>query len=225
VFTKAETRQSLGNIAARPECHGRLAQSLRQLDSYHAARQLFISPAPILAQIRINALNDGKEIIMPGPGLKDGLYLLKPFSVPFPKLAFAVSNKGLPQFGRLLTAGDLGGLALDMLITDACAVDEQGTRLGDGLGFFDLSCAILAAHKALARSCVNYAVLDDPRRLIPEMLSYDDWDVKMNGVITPAGCRDLHTGVEHNSPLFWDILPPKRIKRLKPLWELRRSAT
>jgi len=224
VFTQTAVRQSLQNITANPGCHGRLAQYLRQIKSYHSARQLFISPAPMLAQLRINALNDGKDVIMPGPGLKDGFYLLKPFTVPFTKLSFAVSNKGLPKFGRRLAAGDLAALALDLLITDAWAVDEQGTRLGDGQGFFDLSYAIMTEHKALKDSCLKYAVLDNPERLLSETeLPTNDWDVRMDGVILPAGIMALPKAAKRNHPIYWDKLPRKRIKKLKPLWEIWRS--
>lgn len=178
----------------------------------------------MLAQVRINALNEGKDVIVPSPGLKDGFYLLKPFTIPFTKLPFAVSNKGLPRFGRQLTARDLHALALDLLITDARAVDERGTRLGDGRGFFDLSYAIMAAYKALKDSCLNYAVLDNPGRLLPgTTLPANEWDVMMDGVILPTGILAIPEAAEHNHPIYWDRLTKKRIKKLKPLWEIWRS--
>ncbi len=162
---------------------------------------------------------------MPGPGLKEGFYLLKPFTIPFPKLSFAVTNKGVSQFGRRLAASDLDALAIDLLITDALAVDEYGTRLGDGLGFFDLSCAILAEHQALDVSHSNYAALDDETLLMPGPLPFDDWDVKMDGVILPTGVRDIANAGKKNYFIHWAQLPERRIKKIKPIWELRSGPT
>ena len=99
VKSKEEWRQEFMNrepIAGQ----GKIAEAIRRQDAYRQCRQIFVSPSPDLAQIRINALLDGKELVVSGPGLKEGFYQLRPYVVPFPKLAFAVSLKGLPVHGQ-----------------------------------------------------------------------------------------------------------------------------
>ncbi len=218
--TKEVARQALNHVTPNQAYHGRLGQHIRQINSYHQARQVFISPSAMLSQLRINALVDGKEIILPGPGLKEGFYLLKPFSIPFPKLSFAITMKGIPQFGKKLSTKDLGNLGIDLLITDALAVDEQGTRLGDGLGFFDLSYAILAENMALNAHCALYAVLDDDQRLLHFTLPFDEWDAKMNGVILPSGVKVINSLIDRNHQIFWNKIPKKKIKKMQPLWDI-----
>jgi hypothetical protein len=63
--------------------------------------------------------------------------------------------------------------------------------------------------------------LDNEKQLVSG-LPCDDWDIGMDGVILPGGIRYLTERVGAY-PIFWDILPEKRIKKIKPLWDLWRS--
>lgn len=194
---------------------GKRAEALRRLEAYRQSRQIFISPAPRLAQMRINALLDGKELIMPGPGLKEGFYLLRPFMIPFPKLALAVSLKGVATHGQLVYHQNLAQLSIDLLITEALAVDRQGHRLGDGSGFFDLACAILNQCRALAAAPTIWAIADVQ---IPDELPSDPWDVRVHGLIGPQG--EIFYGHQNPLPAIdWWQLPVQRIKKMTPLWK------
>jgi len=216
---KEQCRKAFENIPAQADLYGRLGQYARQITSYHAAKQLLISPSPALVQLRINALSDGKSIILPSPGLQDGFYLLEPFTIPFTRLSFAVTFKGLLKYGRRLDRRDLEKLEIDLLFAEALAVDEQGVRLGDGLGFFDLSCAILAQSDALQAYPSAYAVIDDEERFV-KFLPFEGWDVRMNGVILPSGVREIIDAGGNTYSIHWDRLPEKRIKKIKPLWQM-----
>lgn len=194
---------------------GKIAEAVRRIEAYRQCRQLFISPAPSLAQLRINALLDGKELIVPGPGLKEGFYLLRPFSIPFAKLSLAVSLKGVPMHGELLRHEDLAHLAIAVLITEALAVDNQGRRLGDGSGFFDLSCALLRRCGALVAEPAIWAAAV-PWRLAE--LPVDTWDVGMHGLIEAQGLISFPQQ-EPLPALGWQALPKQRIKKITPLWK------
>ena len=212
--TKEEWRQAYHDTAPLAG-QGKIAEAIRRLDAYRQCRQIFVSPAKELAQIRINALFDGKELIMPGPGLKEGFYRLQPYVVPFTKLAFAVSLIGLPTHGQLLRHQDLSQLAVSLLITEALAVDGHGHRLGDGSGFFDLACAILKQCGGLTEQPTVWAVGVAP---LAEDLPVDQWDVTMHGLIgqqggiffPPAGALP---------DIDWQLLPKQRIKKMTPLWK------
>lgn len=212
--SKAEWRQEYGD-AAPAGGGGAIAEALRRLAPYRQCRRIFVAPAPALAQIRINALLDGKELIMPGPGLKEGFYRLRPFVVPFTKLAMAVSHKGLPLLGQLIHHQELPGLAIEVLITDALAVDTRGQCLGDGSGFFDLACAILRQTGALAERPAIWAAAVPHR---PELLPTDPWDVRVQGLIEAHGLFAFPPG--HEIPAIdWPSLPQQRIKKVTPLWK------
>ncbi|MDH4320335.1 MAG: 5-formyltetrahydrofolate cyclo-ligase [Desulfobulbaceae bacterium] len=205
-----------------PQCEwGRLAQRIRGLAAYRAAQRVFVGPSPLLSQVRVNALCDGKELLMPAPSLKEGFYLCLPYAIPFADLAYATSYRGLPKYGRLLDNRGLAAKQVGMLVTDAVAVDPVGTRLGDGKGFFDLSCAILAELGAVERRGATVVALAADEQLVKEeLLPFDPWDIRLDEVITPLGGR-VFTDVEHEQPaIHWSELPPERVRRMNPLWQL-----
>lgn len=200
---------------------GRLAQHLRAFEAYRGAACLFVSPAPILKQLRINALLDGKSLLMPAPGLHDGFYLFAPFTIAFPRLAQAVTPQGMARYGRRLTTGQLAGLDLALLVTDALAVDPCGGMLGDGNGFFDLAAAILAATGALAPQTLVVGAGPAVARALPA----EPWDVRADYRLDGAGLTPCQTTAAAGSwPIFWQQLPLVRIRRITPLWQLRDKA-
>lgn len=201
---------------------GKMAEHLRRVDAYRKAKQVFMSPAPVLAQMRINALLDGKELIMPAPALIDGFYLLKPYTIPHKDLAYAVSFKGLPKFGKKLSMDEISGLEIDMLLTDAVGVDRHGGRLGDGHGFFDLAVAILNDLHALSGQVSAWTVVGNDQ-FVEGGLPIDPWDVKVDGVITPSGQQELDNSQENLPQIFWEGLAKKRIRKIAPLWRISTS--
>ena len=208
--------------SAELQLSGRAAELLRREPFYRASPRILVSPVPALQQVRINCLVDGKELIVPGPGLKDGFYLLKPYAVPFHALPHAVSIKGLAAAGRRLSRAEVEKLSLALLVTGAVAVDRLGNRLGDGLGFFDLSWAVLAELGALqsdaaVAACVNEA------QIVEKPLPVACWDVPADIIVTE---KDVYPA-PHGSPaprrLFWQHLPERRTRKITPIWWLRES--
>ncbi len=203
---------------------GRLAQALRQLPAYRAAGRFFVSPAPELAQIRINALVDGKELLLPAPGLKDGFYGCRPYSIPFRDLAFATSLRGLPRFGRLLDNRALAkGGPVGLLVAEAVAVDPFGTRLGNGNGFFDLACAILADVGVFQPAQAEVWAVVGEGQLVTTPLPVAPWDVALDGVITPESTRRFIQPARPAPTVHWADLPKTWRRRLNPLWQLSQA--
>ena len=60
----------------KPIPWGKAAETLRKLQPYRDASTVFASPATSLLQARINCLLDGKNLVIPGPSLRNGFYLL-----------------------------------------------------------------------------------------------------------------------------------------------------
>lgn len=197
---------------------GKLAQQLRGDPSYRPAGVLFVSPSPLLHQIRINALLDGKKLVMPSPGLKDGFVLYKPFSLSFRDISYAVTLRGQSKYGERLGDDCLSGLGVDLVITDTWAIDPGGNCLGDGHGFFDLSVAILSETRAISEKKTIIAI-GASGQLLEDMIASDPWDVSMDALITEQGVVHFDHACQEIS-ILWDKLSKKRIKKISPLWKL-----
>ncbi len=220
------SKEQLRELSARPdpalslEVAGRLAEVLRRLPGYRQAKQVMIDPSPLLKQARINALVDGKVLIMPGPGLKEGFYRLDPYTTKFGQLSQAVSGRDLPDFGkRLASRQEIGGLEISLLIGEAWAVDRRGFFLGEGKGFFDLSVALLAELGGLAEGCRVVMAVTDLERLINN-LPADPWDVACELLLTAEGEEPLSREGQLSQGIVWDALSLDRIRRITPLWKL-----
>ena len=203
---------------------GRAAEILRRSSVYRSAKQVFVAPQPALQQVRINCLADGKALVMATAGLKEGFCFLKPYTVPFRDLAFAVSLKGAAKFGHLLNEKEIADLDLSLLVTAAVAVDRQGGRLGMGSGFFDLSYAILCTMGGVSKTAQVAACIAQ-EQIVDRGLPMTCWDVPLNLLVTQDEVQMLAAPSSPATRIYWDHLPAKRIRKLKPLWLLKKLRT
>lgn len=199
---------------------GQVAEHLRRLEWYRQASQVFFDPSLLLKQARINALADGKLVIMPGPGMKDGFYRLDPYRIPFSKLALAATGRELPSFGRKITArSEVSLLKVDLLIGEYWAVDERGYGVGEGKGFFDLSVALLAELEGLDEGCRVLVAVQDRSRLVAG-LQANPWDIAGDGILTPEEVVMVGNLTRKPTGIAWEALTLDRIRRITPLWKL-----
>ena len=200
---------------------GKAAEKLRSLPSYRDAATVFATPHESLHQARINCLVDGKNLLMPGPSIRQGFFLLKPHTTPFKNISIAVTYKGLSKHGQLLKSDTISQLSPDLLLTDSLAVDHTGGRIGDGYGYFDLCCALLQEMNVLEHDASIMTFIKE-EQISHDILPQDKWDVKMTGAITPD--RILQFEPSDRLPqIFWDKLSQDLIKRIDPLWKLYRK--
>ena len=197
---------------------GKAAEKLRGLELYRNAETVFATPHDSLHQARINCLADGKNLLMPGPSIREGFFLLAKRSIPFKDIPWATTYKGLEQYGQLLKNDSMSQLSVGLLLTDSLAVDTTGGRIDDGNGFFDLCCALLHELYRLEHNADILTFIQE-EQISREVLPQDKWDVKMTGAITPQ--QILHFEPSDQKPqIFWEMLPKDRIKRIDPLWKL-----
>ncbi len=197
---------------------GKAAEKLRRLQPYRDAATVFATPHESLLQARINCLTDGKNLLMPGPSIRKGFFLLAARSIPFKDITVAVTYKGLEKYGQLLKGISLSQLSVDLLLTDSLAVDSTGGRIGDGYGYFDLCCALLQEMEAIEHDAAFLTFVQE-EQISREILPQDKWDIKMTGAITPGQILQFEPS-NQNPQIFWDALPHDRIKRIDPLWKL-----
>ncbi|TDP95626.1 5-formyltetrahydrofolate cyclo-ligase [Leucobacter luti] len=120
--------------------------------------------------------------------LAHGVEVLLPISLPDQALAWALHSAVPPIPGRhgiLEPAGErlpvTAASTADLLLIPACAVDETGTRLGWGLGYFDRALAALDPLPPV------YAVVFEAD--VFAELPRDPHDVPVTGTVTPASIR------------------------------------
>ena len=205
-----------------PPHWGKVAEKLRGLQSYRDTATVFATPHESLLQARINCLVDGKSLLMPGPSIREGFFLLAAHSIPYKNLPVAVTYKGLEKYGQHLQGDNKSGLSVALLLTDSLAVDGTGGRIGDGYGYFDLCCALLREIDAIEHDAEILTFIQEDQ-ISQDMLPQEQWDIKMSGAITPK--RILQFEPSGQMPqIFWEVLPQDKIKRIDPLWKLYRKA-
>ena len=197
---------------------GKTAEKLRKIGTYRDAATVFATPHASLHQARINCLADGKNLLMPGPGIRAGFFLLKARSVPFKKISMAATYKGLEKYGQHFKDSSISELLVDLLLTDSLAIDRTGGRIGDGYGFFDLCCALLHSLNGVRHDAGILTFIQE-EQISREILPQDTWDIKMTGAITPGQILHFEPSTQ-KVKIFWDALPHDRLKRIDPLWKL-----
>lgn len=161
---------------------GKAAERLRRQTAYRTARVIAIQPDPVLLQVRINALMDGKTLIAATPGLKQGLVRISPDMVPVSARSRELTGHAMIKSGRQLRfpAANLG--RVDMVLGACLGFDKRGRLLGDGRGLLDLFYAILR-HLGMKES-VPLAVIADQEQQV-DTLPRQEWDAAADLVVTP----------------------------------------
>jgi 5-formyltetrahydrofolate cyclo-ligase len=231
---KEELRRRIWNLMAEegfsdrphgriPRFHGqnRAAERLRRWPIYRQARCLMVPPDEALFQVRLNALRDGKRLLMATPGLRDGFYELAPAGIPSGRWPQAVRTSGVLRHGRrLATRGETLG-KVDLLVTGAVAVDRGGGRVGKGHGYFDLEYGILRHLGCVDEETPVVGLVHDSQIISQAPLGAGD--VPLDGILTPERfflCTERGPKPEG---IPWERLSPKEIRRTRPLWEIQRA--
>ena len=197
---------------------GKASEKLRSLPSYRNAATVFATPHASLLQARVNCLADGKNLLMPGPGIREGFFLLAARSVPFRDIPMAVTYKGLEKYGQRIKNSLSPQHAVGMLLTDSLVVDMEGGRIGDGDGYFDLCCALLHELAGL-RHDTDIATFVQDEQISPGLLPQDKWDIRVNRAVTPDRIWQFEA-TDRRPQIYWDMLSRDRIRRIAPLWKL-----
>lgn len=184
---------------------GKAAQRLRATPQYRLARNICVMADPVLLQVRINALQDGKNLLAATPGLKQGLIRVTPNMVPVIARSRDLRGGALFKAGRpLRLPEDLPG-KVDMIIGPAMAADANGNLLGDGRGLLDLICAILGRVGSLGKKTSLAAIVDHEQ--IIDSVPVDEWDVPAGMIVTAEDAKN--TGAAIAQPVFWGDMPEK----------------
>lgn len=214
---REEVWAKLGHHGLIPpfEGAGRAAERVRYLPEYREAHRVMVPPDQAQLQVRINALMDGKDLIVASPGLREGFFLFRRGDLKPPLWSKALRGSNLPYYGKPLRLEEIG--PIDLMITGAVAVGLNGGRIGKGKGYFDLEYLILREVGAVGEETPIVAVVDDLQ--VYEEVPVDEGDVPVDVIVTPTRTlRVLRPSRPKGIP--WSRIPLRIIKRMKPLWEL-----
>ena len=177
-----------------------------------------VPPDQAQLQVRINALLDGKRLIMATPGLRDGFYLFAKGAIQTKDLVRAVRSSGVRRFGKRLATlrKEIG--EVDLLVTGAVAVGLQGGRIGKGSGYFDLEYMILRQIGSARAKTPVVALVDDVQ--VREEVPTQKKDVAVDFIVTPTRLIRAETAAKRPSRVLWDVLEEQSIRRMRPLMEL-----
>jgi 5-formyltetrahydrofolate cyclo-ligase len=199
---------------------GKAAERLRGLPEYKSAKRVMVPPDQAQLQVRINALMDGKELIMASPGLREGFFLVRKDMIKVPLWPKALRGSNIAFYGKPLSLKEIG--EIDLLITGAVAVGLNGGRLGKGKGYFDLEYQILREIGAVKEDVPIVAHVDDTQ--VFDEVPLEEGDVSVNVIVTPTRVLRVNAPLWRPQGIKWDRIPSKLIKRMKLLWELSRSS-
>ena len=209
-----------GTIPTFPD-QNKAAERLRRLEIYRGARTIMVPPDQAQLQVRINAVMDGKQLIMATPGLRDGFYLLIKEKIKARDWKVAARSSGVRRFGkRLLTTHHEIG-TVDFIATGAVAVGLQGGRIGKGSGYFDLEYIILREIGSVNEDTPICALVDDCQVL--EEVPMEAKDVAVDFICTPTRIITTERSLQRPAKIPWDLLGERHIKGMRPLKELRKE--
>lgn len=195
------------------------AAQLRNSPLYREAEVLKVGPDSPLLPVRVQALRDGKTILLPAPRLRGGFLVLDPKRIPAAEVRRAASLRHAASYGEETAVADLPPVQL--VVAGSVAVTRDGARAGKGEGYSDIEYGILRAlgHPEIPVATVVHPlqILDDPA----ERFEPEPHDLSVDLIATPAEWFATRTPYPKPDGIDWERLPPERLDAMPVLRELR----
>lgn len=190
---------------------------------YQNAKIIFIAPDNCIERLRLQALKDGKTVLMTTYSIKRGFWLLDPTKIAPELYPYAAMLDGMEQLARPVSLDDIATLpSVDYLVTGTGAINHEGVRFGKGHGFFDVEWAILYTLGLITKDTPAAAVVHDCQ-LLDETLYPDTFDTVADVVFTPTRTIEVCGPQKPTCGILWDRLDPHMFQTIPPLQELKRS--
>lgn len=197
------------------------ARRLFELKEWSRAQVVKVNPDAPQHPVRLQALLDGKLLIMASPRLREGFILLDPRGIPTRAYGRAATIRGAFLFGRKL---DLDGLkrlgSVDLVVEGSVAVSPDGGRLGKGEGYAELEYAILR-ELGLVDESTPIATTVHELQLVGR-IPRDPWDVPVDIIATPKRVIRVSRRGPRPKGVIWSAVTPEMLSRMPVLRELAR---
>lgn len=204
----------------------RATARLVQLPAYIDAKVLFITPDNCLEELRLQALKDGKTVLMTTYGIRRGFWMLDPQQIAPAAYGYAAMLDGMERLGQHLTLTDIVAKRwhIPFMVTGTGAINTRGVRFGKGHGFFDLEWAMLYTLGVVNQDTISTAVVHDCQ-VLEEELNPEEFDTVCDIVVTPTRVINVQDVYKPTCGVLWPLLQPGMLERIPPLQELKAMTT
>lgn len=200
---------------------GKIAQRLRRLGVYRGARCVMVPPTAFYRQTALNVLLDGKKLVYPSFRMHKGFFVVDPATLPPARKAAAASLRTPNPWAR--KAGHRYGEKprIDVIVFSCVAAARDGSRLGDGSGHADLQIACLNALGWMHSNTQVVGVVSEER--VMDTIPMKSTDVYLHWILTPDGVIKTTWKESPRTPIVWERLDEKTVRRNDVLFFLKGS--
>lgn len=197
------------------------SEKLLELEDFQQAKAIIVGPDKPLETVRLLSLENGKDLYVPIPRLKN--WLLKKLSKDDNADIKKVVNRwGIENTGKPVDLEE--ELHIDLLVMGSVAVSKEGHRIGKGKGYSDLEYAILKVMKAVDENTIIVTVVHDSQVFdeLPVDL-FKKHDVPVDYIVTPTQVIKVETCLPKPAGVYWDLLSKKRVTFMDTLQRLKKK--
>ncbi len=193
------------------------ARKLFNTSIWRKSRVVKVNPDSPQQPVRLQALRQGKILIMPTPKIRSGFILIDPQVIPQRMIKRASTIRGAFQLGRIFDREKVLRLPkIDLIVIGSVAVDKYGTRIGKGGGYAELEYAVLKELNKIDDDTPVATTIHDTQ-LLDERLPREKHDLPVDMIITPS--RILRALQPYPKPkgIYWELLSYEKIKSIPVL--------
>ncbi|KAL2738755.1 methenyltetrahydrofolate synthase domain-containing protein, partial [Vespula squamosa] len=198
------------------------AQRLTELEEFKKAKTIEISPDKPQKPVRYLALVANKEILVPIPRLRSGLFLhIKSIAgATKAELKTLSTIYGLKQVGK--PVGVDSDIKVDLVVLGSVCVSREGYRLGKGEGFADLEFAMMVRMGAITENTKVITTVHDCQIVddLPSQL-FKEHDVPVDIIITPTQTIIVQQKAKKYSGIIWEMLSQRKLATMPVLRQLK----
>lgn len=195
------------------------ARRLAALPEWQAARRIKCNPDAPQRAVRLEALRQGKTLVMAVPRLRTERCFLRldPRTLAG-KLTRAATIKGAAALGVPVAPDGIG--RIDLVVAGSVAVNPGGARVGKGGGYSDLEFA-LARQLGLVDDDTPVVTTVHELQVLDDAIPMTAHDVPLDIIVTPE--RVIRTRRRPSKPpgMFWEELSEEQLAAMPALARLR----
>ncbi|XP_033328514.2 methenyltetrahydrofolate synthase domain-containing protein lost isoform X1 [Megalopta genalis] len=198
------------------------ASRLAELEEFKKAHIIKINPDKPQEPVRFLALEANKEILVPIPRLRSGLFFHVTPVAGITKNELRTLSKihGLNEAGKSL--GIDSKIKIDLVILGSVCVSRDGYRLGKGKGFADLEFALMVRMGAVTQDTTVITTVHDCQVVdsLPPAL-FKEHDVPVDIIVTPTETIIVNPRLKKPTSIIWNMLSEKRLEAMPVLQQLK----
>ncbi|MDZ7601398.1 MAG: 5-formyltetrahydrofolate cyclo-ligase [Hoeflea sp.] len=188
---------------------------------YRNSKFIFITPDNCLDRLRLQALIDGKTILMTTYSIKRGFWVLDPKTIAPELYLYASTLDGMERIARPVSLREISQMPpIDYMVTGTGAINHEGVRFGKGHGFFDAEWGMLYQIGRITAATPSAAVVHDCQ-VLDETLTPDVYDTVADVIFTPTRTISVADPHKPTCGILWDRLDPHMFETIPPLQELK----